>query len=184
MIRKLLDVLWLAVMVFLAFWALTSLWWPWGRDQSMMGFMGHLIVAGKMPYLDAVDINAPGGYLLHALLETVVGAARWPLRLLDLGFLALTGWALSGLGKTLHSARAGRWAFAFFVLFYASVGFWHTAQRDGWAAMMLTWCFALTCRLGQPCTGDSRDRQAATWGKAALAGLLLGVVVLLKPLYL
>ena len=182
MARKLLDVAWLIVMAFLAVWAVTSLWWPWGRDQSTMGFMGHLIIEGKMPYRDAIDINAPGGHLLHALLETVAGTARWPLRLMDLGFLALTGWALFGLGKALHSVRAGLWAFALFVLFYASAGFWNTAQRDGWAAMMLSWGLLLTCGASRQRVQEGRAG-ATTWVRGGLAGLLLGLAVLLKPLY-
>lgn len=182
MARKLLDIAWLVVMALLAAWAVTSLWWPWGRDQSTMGYMGHLITAGKMPYRDAIDINAPGGYLLHALLETVAGTARWPLRLMDLGFLTLTGWALFRLGRALHSARAGRWAIALFVVFYASTGFWNTAQRDGWAAMMLSWGLLLTCG-AIPQRGQAGRGRAAVWAKAGLAGLLLGMAVLLKPLY-
>ena len=180
--RKLLDLTWLGLVLFLAVGAVATLWWPWGRDQSAMAFIGHLIVEGKMPYRDAMDINSPGGYLLHALLEKVVGPARWPLRLMDLGLLLSASWALFALGKALHSPRAGRWAAVIFVLSYWSTGFWNTAQRDGWAAMLFLWGLTVTCAGSGPST-EGKTRWGPLWARAGTAGLLVGLATLMKPLY-
>lgn len=148
-------------------WAVASLWWPYGADQAWIGWVADVIRHGGRPYVDAWDNNAPGEALQQVVIQALFGTAQWPVRALDLVYLSLTCWALVVLGRRLHSPWAGYWACAIFVCAYAAAGHWHTAQRDGHGAMLVTWALALAGTGGL--------------GPMALAGLLVGFATLIKP---
>ena len=47
------------VLLLLAAWAVTSLFWPFGRDQRIFAWVGDVILAGGMPYRDAWEGQDP-----------------------------------------------------------------------------------------------------------------------------
>lgn len=150
-----------------------SLWWPYGEDQGQLAHVGDVILAGQMPHRDVWDNNSPGTALQEVALRLVGGRSQLPLRVLDLLYLGGSCLALYVLGRRLHSPLAGAaaaaaWAATYLTL-YGWDGFWCTAQRDGWAAMLGAMALALAVR-GRP-------------GSGVVAGVLVGMAALFKPLY-
>jgi hypothetical protein len=68
--------------------------------------------------------------------------------------------------------KAASWAAALFVLWFASLTFWHTAQPDGFAAMFM--CFGFLPLLLTERPG---------WGGAVWAGVMVGLAAAIKPHY-
>ncbi len=167
--RAVLLVVLVAMAVLLVAWGVASLSWPYGGDQAWIGWVADVVAGGGRPYVDAWDNNSPGAYLQQAALQATFGHAEWPLRAVDLIYLALTAWALIALGKRYGPSHSGLWASAFFICTYAATGNSNTAQRDGWGAMLVTWALALVGGGGLAGT--------------ALAGLLAGLAFLMKPTF-
>jgi hypothetical protein len=155
-----------------AVWAVASLTWPFGLDQGIFAWVGDTILRGGVPYRDAWEIKGPATHYLYALAQLVFGRHVYGLRVLDLALLAASALAAFGLvararagPRTLAGVTAG----ALWVLLYATGGYWHAAQPDGWAAM--AWLGAAWAAARPRPTG-------AHW---ILAGGLCGIAMLLKP---
>lgn len=133
-----------------------TLWYPFGRDQSVFAFVGSVIARGGMPYRDAWDIKPPGIYLLYALLARLSGADGWRLmhlvRIADLLIAALTGALLVLLARSLRLGTGavtgtdsggtfgelplGPIAALWYTATYLQGGFWGLAQAETWANPM------------------------------------------------
>jgi hypothetical protein len=155
-------------------WALASLWWPFGWDQGIFGWIADVIVDGGVPYRDAWDVKGPLVYYVFAAVRWLTGPAMWGIRALDLALLAVAGTAMSRVVSRLSNPWAGRVAALLFVLQYAGMGYWDTAQPDGWAAMLVL--IGVVAPLLEP---GRRDRTRLI----QISALTVGVCTLIKPLY-
>jgi hypothetical protein len=155
-------------------WGAMTLGWPHGLDQGLYSWVGSVILDGGVPYQDAWEIKGPLTYLVNALAQAVLGHNEWGIRLVDLLGLAAALAAAYRVASRV-GGRFGGWcaALLFFGL-YGESGFWHTAQPDGWFAMLLLGVLAIAGRADFLLRG-------ARW--PAVAGALLGLGALLKPPY-
>lgn len=157
----------------IAVWSLASLWYPFGWDQGILASVGHTIVRGGMPFLDAFELKGPLAYYPFALVEWAFGRTTWGIRLAELVMLFAAAAVIGRAVERLTDKKTGRWAAAFLVLWFASLSFWHTAQPDGWTMMVLALGFVpLLLEPG-----------AVSNGGAFGAGFAVGIVALLKPNY-
>ncbi|MBN1991574.1 MAG: glycosyltransferase family 39 protein [Anaerolineae bacterium] len=171
MVKK--DLPWLALVAFMLTWAISSLWWPFGHDQGIFAWVGDVILNGGTPYRDAWEVKGPAPHYVYALAQFLFGRTMWGIRLLDLCFLALGLAALWRIAGKLSNNTAARLAVALFTLWYAGGGYWMTAQPDGWAAMLLA--VAVACLINK---GEIIGLKSA-----AIAGTMIGLCCLVKPIY-
>jgi hypothetical protein len=156
-----------------ALWAVSSLWYPFGWDQGIMAWVGSRILDGGMPYRDAFDIKGPLAHYIFALAQWIFGHNLWGIRVLDLAGVAVAAWVVAALTRRFtQSGRAAAWAAALFVLWFASLSFWHTAQPDGFAGMIL--CAGFFPLLRQTPLLPSLPR-------CVVAGLAIGLTIAIKP---
>ena len=156
-----------------AAWATASLSWPFGWDQGILAWVGDVIHQGGMPYRDAWDIKGPLAYYLYALAQWLFGKNLWGIRLLDLVFLAVSAAVLGRVVRGLSDSVIARWACLIFILWYGSGSFWHTAQPDGWASMMILIGMAPFMKASGRLTVKS----------LVVAGSLVGCAALIKPFF-
>lgn len=142
-----------------------------GWDQGIHAWIGGVINAGGLPYRDAWDSSGPLACYLHAVAERIFGANAWGIRVLDLALLALSAYGIARCAGRLTHPGIGHYAGLGLILWYASGGWWHTAQRDGWASMLLLWGLA-------PVVGGNVQIGWYAW-----AGATIGSAVLIKPIF-
>ena len=165
--------LWATFLLFIGLWALAYLWWPFSTDQGILSWVGGVIRAGGLPYRDAWEVRGPFPYFLYALTQLVLGRNQWALRVLDLLWLAAGALAIAAIVRRYAHALGTRGAVALYLLWYASLDHHHTAQSDGWNAVMLAGAVAaLLAGSGGP-----------SLTAAAGSGVLLGLCVASKPTY-
>lgn len=140
------------------------------RDQGVFAWVGDVILHGGLPYADAWDVKGPTPYLQSAATQALLGRNMWGVRLVTLVILAAGSWAVYVLAAGAVSANAGLWGIAFLVGPYFALGWWHTAQPDGWAAMLGLVAVALAWQVRWP-----------AWVRGLIAGVLLGWIALYKP---
>lgn len=196
--RAIVGRLWLPACV-LCVWAFSlsrSLFDPIGYDQGLYQYMAERVLRGDRLYVDMWDQNGPGIVLVHLLSTLVAGTSPLALRLFDTGWQLLTIVALMALA--LRGGR--RWNVAWiaaglYTLAYYSLGYVHTAQREGFAVlpMLLAVHLVIDGRrpawsgTAPPCSCASA-RHAVTsqplggpFARYALAGVLHVFVFLIKP---
>jgi hypothetical protein len=180
------------VLVSLAF-GLPSLAYPYGRDQGIFGVAASIILHGGLPYHDVFDFKPPAIYYTYALIQALLGSAPWACRLADLLWQVATALILARTADRLIGGRAGLFAALIYLICYHSLGFWHTAQPEGFLVLPLL-AFVLLisddARLAPRLHGDSAPagQQAsmaarARWGnplRFVAAGLFLGIACLFK----
>ncbi len=145
-----------------------------GRDQGIYRVVAMVMDGGGAPYLDAWDFKPPGIFAVYAVAGRVFGpgesAVRW-LELLGLASLAPAFWILSR--RALGDGRPGLLGVCLAVVAYLPLGFWDTAQPEGFGGMLLAW--ALVCA---SVPDEPGRRPALGW---IAAGALYGAAALLKP---
>ncbi len=154
-------------------WGAMTLGWPHGLDQGLYSWVGSVILDGGVPYKDAWEIKGPMTYLPNALAQALLGHNEWGIRLLDLMLLCASMAVAYRLVTRLSNRFGGACAAIIFWGLYGGTGHWHTAQPDGWFAMLLVMVVAVAAR--------QDFAQSLRW--PCLAGLLVGVSALLKPPY-
>ena len=164
-----------AAAVVTAIAAVATLWWPFGWDQGIFAWIGGVTAEGGLPYRDAWDVKGPLTFVPFALTELVFGREMWAIRLFDLALLALAALAV----RRIVGAHAGRGAATgaglLYALAYIGFGYWHTAQPDGWVAIiaLVGWAALLA------------DTAAVARPRVMVAaGIVVGLGVLAKPLYI
>jgi hypothetical protein len=153
-------------------WAAMSLTYPFGWDQGIFAWAGGVVAKGGLPYRDAWDLKGPLVYYVYALAQIVFGVHLWAIRVLDLLFVAAAAVAVARVTSRFADRSTARWAALFFVLWYASHSFWHTAQPDGWAGMLLIVASA-------PLVAGRPPRPA----HFVILGMAVGLATLTKPLH-
>jgi hypothetical protein len=200
-----------AIVLIAMAWCVAYLSWPFGWDQGIIALVGRAVASGGMPYRDSWDMKGPLAYVPFALSHLLFGPTAWGVRLLDLVFLG-AAWAsmsrasqrlgtgapqpdtprLRGHGGASAPIARLRPTFGFtgrlwvapllFATWYFSFGYWHTAQPDGWVAMLCAMAFAPLLRDVSRRDGAGPVPAAAT--PYLLAGLGIGAMLLIKPVYL
>jgi hypothetical protein len=165
--------LWYIPAAVLAIWAVKYVQLPLGADQGIMLWIADVIRGGGLPYRDTFDVRGPGFNYLHALILFVFGRNEWGIRVFDLLMLALGGWSVYRVAFRLVGKVGAVASTLLFLLWYAALDYWSTAQSDGWCASILAGVVALLL------LGDAR----LTLWRAGAAGFLVGCCTLNKPTY-
>lgn len=173
MTRAGLQPLFFCLIALACFWAVVSLTYPFGWDQGIFAWVGEGITTGEMPYRDRWDIKGPFTFSIYTLAQTVFGHNLWGIRLIDLVLVLSAAFMLKTLVSHFTDKVVARLSAVLFVLWYASLSFWHTAQPDGWASMLLLFAFGLLV-LGQ---------SDVHWSRLLVIGILIGCCTLIKPIY-
>lgn len=144
---------------------------PLERDEGEYAYMGQLILRGEVPYLAAVNMKLPGTYYAYAGILAAFGesaeAVRVGLLLANLGAIVL----VFLLGRRLLDATAGLTAAATYaVLSLSPTVLGLAAKAEHFLVLSMLGGVLLL-----PGVGGRRGL-----GRAAAAGLLLGLAVLMK----
>jgi hypothetical protein len=126
-------------LLILCYAAIGYLTWPLGRDQGILSWVGEVILDGGVPYKDAWDIKGPLAYYGYALALGILGRHEVAIRSFDLIVVLACCVLLRRLVFRLgvRQAIGANYAVIVFLLTYFALGFWHTAQPDGWAGMLV-----------------------------------------------
>ncbi len=133
----------LIVLLIVAFGAWT-IFEPFGRDQAIHATIAAGLLNGQTTYAAIYNIKPPITTAIHALSPLLFGHSEASIRLFDLVFVAATGAAMCALlmrlGYSIVGATLAPLAFA--AIYYPS-SFWHRAQTDGWAGLLIIWALLL-----------------------------------------
>lgn len=146
---------------------------PTHGDQSAYNWIARTITEGGMPYVDAWDVKGPATVLPFLLTTALFGNATWGIRMLDVILVAATAvviyrTALPWAGRTAAWLGAVLW-----VLSYGALGFFNTAQPDGWVGMGVMLAAA---------AGLRRDREPGLTS-ALLLAFVCGLSAMVKPFH-
>ncbi|MEO0078592.1 MAG: glycosyltransferase family 39 protein, partial [candidate division WOR-3 bacterium] len=149
-----------------------SLIYPHGRDQGIHAFIADSALSGKVVYRDVFNIKPPLTTFVHALSLLLFGRTMTAIRLLDLFWTLATALLLYLLVRRLFDEPwLGALAGVLYPLIYYPLGFWYTAQTDGWLNLPL---LAALLLVAQDASGVKR------WPSWVIAGVLIGLATLLK----
>jgi len=155
-----------------------SLLWPMGRDQGIFAWAGDVICRGGVPYRDAWEQKGPAAHYTYAAAQRLFGHHQWAVRVFDYVFVAAGAagawllaarWRRDERNPANPASIAGVTAAVLFWLWYGGIGYWSTAQPDGWIAVLQVLAVAAVATL--PRAGP------------AAAGFLVGICCLYKPHY-
>jgi hypothetical protein len=122
-----------------------SLIYPFGKDQGIYAWIGHLVLNGAVPYRDAWEPKPPFIFYTYALAEWVFGYSMLSIRWLDLIWQTTAMFFIYGIARRLSGRELpGVIAGITYVAAYWSQGFWHTAQSDGFTNLFIAaavWIF-------------------------------------------
>ena len=164
---------WPAAVALMLCWAAAYVTWPFSTDQGILAWVGRVIADGGAPYRDAWEIRGPAPFFVYAALADAFGNAQWPLRVVDLAFVAVGAACIWRTAAMVGQSTASRFAVVLYVLWFASLSHHDTAQSDGWNAVMIAGVVAAILARG--------TRPNAMHG--LIAGVLLGLCVMSKPSY-
>jgi hypothetical protein len=126
------------VVILWAFSLSRNLFDPMGYDQALYQYMVERMMAGQRLYVDIWDQNGPGIVAIHWLSTHLVGSSPVALRVFDAFWQVWTFAALVGLALRDGRGWSVGWlAAALYILSYYSMGYVHTAQREGFAVLPL-----------------------------------------------
>ena len=148
---------------------LTSLLWPFGRDQGIFAWVGDVILRGGTPLVDAWEQKGPAAHYAYALIQLVFGHNMWGVRLFDAVAIALVVMLVARVLRRQCGGLAAVVAGVVLIGLHYRLGFWHTAQPDGWASM------ASACALMLVLDGGPSRRATLL-----LSGSLLGFAIMSK----
>lgn len=161
------------VLVVLAFLlVMFTLSYPLGADQGGFHYVGRQwFYEGRLPYRDAVEHKPPGVYIYYGIVIRLLGDNMVGIRVVDIFLTFLLGWMAARLMSDGKVARGLYGATIFFVSIahYGLFLFWDTAQCD-FVAMLLLFASVYHLRRGP----------TVAW-RVAVAGLLVGLSILMKP---
>ena len=84
------------------------------RDGGAFAYIGHVILEGKLPYINAWDSKPPGIFYLNAFALWLGRGTRWGIWLMEFGFL----FAAAGIGYRLMIRLWGPGAAVFGTVFW------------------------------------------------------------------
>ena len=147
---------------------------PLGLDQALYSVMARYLDSGMSLYRDFGDMNFPGAPLLHTLALVLFGDSTIGFRLFDLLFVCFTLWSIYLFMYRCFSHKSiALVSCIIFIICYFHLGFWHTAQRDGFAIPFLLLATSLFF--------DSERSNPLL--RTILAGLCCGIIFWIKPVF-
>lgn len=120
-----------AVLLLLLLFGLSSLAYPFGRDQGIHAQVGAAWLDGQLPYRDVWHPKGFLSFVPHALATAVFGHQMWAIRIVDLVWQFATGLLIFLLGSRRMGRPGALLAAGLYYLTYYSFGYWHTAQPEG-----------------------------------------------------
>ncbi|RQV99555.1 hypothetical protein EH221_00005 [bacterium] len=153
--------------------AFASLKWRYLHDSTLMIYAGWLISQGAIPYLDFFDMNMPGIYYLMMVVGLFFGWTDIVYRALDLSCLVLIS-VLTFMWMRQFGKLPAISAAIMFHLWYLHGGPYVSLQREYVALVPFTGMLVLIFRMDE----STKLKQLF------FAGLLGGITVLIKPLFL
>lgn len=145
-----------------------QLLYPLWFDQGAFATCADVLLRGGTMWRDCWEVRGPLTPLLYAL-PALIDRSALALHAFDLLWQWLTACALATVAWRLFASRmAALLGGVLYVLMYASLNFWATAQAEGFANLFI--CLALLCAL-QP---------RATRLSAFVAGLCMAALFWLK----
>jgi len=121
-----------------------SLIYPFGRDQGVFAFMADSLLSGRVMYRDVLDIKPPLTPFVHVLALLLFGHSMTAIRILDLIWTSATALVLCAFARrAFRSDLLGAIAGGLYPYFYVPLGFWTTAQTDGWLNLPVAGALAL-----------------------------------------
>ena len=159
-----------------AFLAIGSLTWPLGVDQAWFYTVGNTILQGGIPYKDAFELKGPLTYYICAAIIAVFGNREIGIRIFDLLLVVYFCWWLKSTAWRVEgkSALGVTFTVVFFgAYYYGGLGFWYTAQPDGWGGLLVAVTVALLL-----------EESSRPIRRMAAVGVLIALAALLKPTFL
>lgn len=156
------------------FLLLPTLGYPLGYDHGVLHYLAWTALRGWWPYAQSWDTTFPGVLLIHFPAVAWGGDSALSLRVLDLGMQLVTVVLMFEVGRQIRGSLTGVLAALMYAGAYASGGYYHTAQRDGFIVPLLLGALLLFWR-----DGGVRDSPARLAG----AGFALGLAALIRPTY-
>ena len=157
-----------AIVVFIA-WTLLALTWPLSGDLGVFGWIADTVHRGGTPYADAWDTKGPAAWLPSLLVQALTGRNTWAIRVFDVAMVLAAVFAIRDIARRLEQPGSGRVAIMLYLLWYASLDYWNSAQPDGWTAAWLV--VATACAFRGSLAG------------AIASGALVGFATMGKPFY-
>ena len=153
-----------------------SLIFPFGRDQGIHAYVGDAMLSGQVFYRDAYDFKPPLTYFIHALALLLFGHSMLAIRLLDLLWTLATAFLIYLLlARTLRRNWTAALGAALYPFQYYVLGYWYTAQTDGWLNLPLAAALLCVVLARENDAVPRRFRQS--W---LAAGALIGIAFLFK----
>lgn len=154
---------------------LTSLFFPFGRDQGLYYYVGReWALRGSIPYRDLFDHKTPGIYVVHALTVRVFGEHQWGIRVVDLLAVLSLGVVVALLsvrrGANMAPGTVGRSLTLTALLHYGFLNWWDSGQSEIHFALLGCLTILLACRF-----------EAASRTVALFVGLTAALALIMKP---
>lgn len=165
-----------AIFAFAALYSLASLWLPFGWDHGIMAAVGSEMARGGLPYRDGWDLKGPLSYVPFAVATLLFGNVMWGIRVLEVVILVPLLAVFMRSLRQQTSPVIGVGGALILYLWFASNGWFFTAQPDIWASVLvgIATCIVLP-------RGDAERPKPLMY---LLAGLMIGSAGLIKPVYL
>lgn len=144
---------------------------PFGYDQAVFMVGGEKIIEeSAIPYRDFIDTKPPVVFYLYSLAYALFGHNAWGIRILDVLCQLVACFLLYRLIRDwLANETLGIIGALIYALQYNSMGYWMTAQAEGFAVPLMILLVDRTRKL---------DTKAIRDG--AICGLILAIIFLLK----
>jgi len=153
--------------------AANSLTWKMGNDQAVFAVVAQAILDGGVPYRDAWDVKGPLIYYIYAFALWAWDRPALSIRIFDLIAVVTCCLTIRRLGSSIaKDSTFADFVALCFALGYFSLGYWNTAQPDGWAAMVLVGIILLM--LDPPWSASI---------SMAVIGALIGIIALINPVF-
>jgi hypothetical protein len=144
---------------------------PLHSDNALYQSMAYdLFHYGRLPYIGSWDHNTPGILLFHLVPIAIAGNSEFAFRLFDVVLQMLFAAWLFRVSAKLWDERAGFAAVLLFGLYQLHAGQPVSGQRDLYAIELLL-------------IAGYRYHTATTVARSAVAGALLGIILLIKPTF-
>jgi hypothetical protein len=167
----------LAIVSFTTLCGSVSLIYPFGRDQGNYAYAGWVLLDGGAPYRDVFMFKPPMTAAVHAAALGLFGVNTWAIRVLDIGWSALTALAIAAIALELWQRRDVALASALtWPFLYYQIDYWNIAQTDGWMTLPSALAIWAVLRGGRAWVRS--EWTAMAWWTAA--GAFAGIAVLFK----
>jgi hypothetical protein len=154
---------------------LGMLCYPAGYDQAVFQIGGELVRGGGIPWRDFLDTKPPLVFYLFSISNWLFGANDWSFRLVDVLLQLCSAYYLYRVARRYLSSDFSQFASAVYLMMYAALGFWHTAQVEGFVSFLIVACIDLSLR-------RASKLHAVLFGLCLLLLFLFKFTLVLAPL--